>query len=65
MGKCENCERPLKDSEETFCPACQSDRSRNAKLWTEILGGIVGLGSLAWYMLSGSDDDEDDDDDEE
>ena len=62
MNKCQECGRPLFDSEDSLCPSCESNKSRNTRLWVEAIGTFfIGLGSLAWYMLSGDDDDDEDD----
>ena len=59
MEKCQQCNRPLEDHEETLCSACEADNSYNSKMWVKILGGVISMASLAWYMLSSDDEDND------
>lgn len=41
MKKCAKCERPLRDEEETLCPACVSNDDRKVKSWFEIMALVA------------------------
>lgn len=54
MKKCAKCSRPLKESENDLCPACESNKSHKNKKWTEIIGGVaLVVGSIAVAIFTG------------
>ncbi|MEA1972256.1 MAG: hypothetical protein U9N34_03050 [Candidatus Cloacimonadota bacterium] len=61
---CEECGRTLAEDEEKICPACEAKSSSNKKGWFEAIAtGVVAVGGVALYVLSGGkggDDSKDD-----
>jgi reverse gyrase len=52
--KCEKCGRILTDDEEKICPACEAKSSSSKKGWFEAIAtGVVAVGGIALYVLSG------------
>jgi hypothetical protein len=54
MKTCESCNRPLEESEERFCPACQASKAFKKNKWIEgVVGALLIVGGIIWGIVTG------------